>query len=133
MPLPCRRFHHRAMFSHPAVTIPDDLIPVVENYRTCELLTISGSGTPVAWPTISVVNPDGTLRVGDGPSSHARSVYRRSRADGADQHDHVHCRVASHRSSVPGTAWARPTAGRLGGDPVLSAEIKADRKNRAAA
>jgi hypothetical protein len=45
------------------VTIPDDLLPVIEDYRTCEFLTVSKSGAPIAWPTVSVNNPDGTFTI----------------------------------------------------------------------
>ncbi len=47
----------------PAVTVPTDLNPVVENYRTCEFLTVSKSGAPIAWPTVSSNNPDGTFTI----------------------------------------------------------------------
>jgi len=43
------------------VTIPEDLASVVDAYRTCEFLTVSRSGLPIAWPTISVRRPDGTF------------------------------------------------------------------------
>jgi hypothetical protein len=44
-------------------TISEDLKSVVSAYRTCEFLTISRDGTPIAWPTISVQQPDGTFLI----------------------------------------------------------------------
>src|SRR6185437_8281787 len=35
-------------------SISEDLKSVVAAYRTCEFLTVSRDGTPIAWPTISV-------------------------------------------------------------------------------
>ena len=48
----------------PIVTsISEDLKSVVAAYRTCEFLTVSRDGTPIAWPTISVRQPDGTFLI----------------------------------------------------------------------
>lgn len=45
------------------VTLPEDLVSVVDAYRTCEFLTVSRSGVPIAWPTFSVRRPDGTFLI----------------------------------------------------------------------
>jgi hypothetical protein len=37
--------------------------PVVDAYRTCELLTVGRDGTPVAWPTVGLRRPDGTVLI----------------------------------------------------------------------
>jgi hypothetical protein len=29
-----------------------DLVPLIEDYRACEFVTVNGSGTAIAWPTI---------------------------------------------------------------------------------
>ncbi len=39
------------------------LAAVVAAYRTCEFATLSRDGTPMAWPTIPLLRPDGTLQV----------------------------------------------------------------------
>jgi hypothetical protein len=45
-------------------TVPEHLVPVLDAYRTCELLTVGRDGTPVAWPTVSVYDPqDGTFLI----------------------------------------------------------------------
>jgi len=46
-----------------SATITEDLKSVVDAYRTCEFLTISRDGTPIAWPTIAVHQPDGTFLI----------------------------------------------------------------------
>ncbi len=47
-----------------AGTVPDELRPLLDAYRTAELLTMTRSGDPIAWPTVSVYDPDaGTLVV----------------------------------------------------------------------
>jgi hypothetical protein len=45
-------------------TVTDDLVTLLDAYRTCEFLTVSRDGTPIAWPTISLFQPeDGTILV----------------------------------------------------------------------
>lgn len=41
-------------------TIPYELL---DAYRTCELLTVGRDGTPIAWPTVALPRPDGTIRI----------------------------------------------------------------------
>jgi len=42
--------------------LSDSAREVVENYRTCEFLTVAKSGVPIAWPTNGVFRPEsGTL------------------------------------------------------------------------
>ncbi|MBM2614112.1 pyridoxamine 5'-phosphate oxidase family protein [Actinoplanes sp. LDG1-06] len=36
---------------------------LIDAYRTCELLTVSRDGTPIAWPTIGIRRPDGTFLI----------------------------------------------------------------------
>jgi hypothetical protein len=36
----------------PATGLPDELVPLVEDYRACEFITVNSSGTAIAWPTI---------------------------------------------------------------------------------
>lgn len=40
-----------------------ELRPVVDAYRTCELLTVTRAGLPIAWPTVAMPRPDGTFLV----------------------------------------------------------------------
>jgi hypothetical protein len=40
-----------------------DLTPVLDAYRTCELLTVTRSGLPIAWPTVTIPRADGTFLV----------------------------------------------------------------------
>ncbi|GIE95501.1 pyridoxamine 5'-phosphate oxidase family protein [Paractinoplanes rishiriensis] len=40
-----------------------NVIPLIDAYRTCELLTVGRDGTPIAWPTVSVRRPDGTILI----------------------------------------------------------------------
>jgi hypothetical protein len=48
----------------PAVHLPADIAGVVDAYRTCELLTVTSSGVPIAWPTVSIYRPeDGTFLI----------------------------------------------------------------------
>jgi hypothetical protein len=48
----------------PDVHLPADLARVVDAYRTCELLTVTSSGIPIAWPTVSMYRPeDGTFLI----------------------------------------------------------------------
>jgi len=47
----------------PDMTMSEDLKSVVSAYRTCEFLTVSRSGTPIAWPTVSVHQPDGSFMI----------------------------------------------------------------------
>jgi hypothetical protein len=35
-----------------------DLVPTLDAYRTCELVTVTSSGTPIAWPTVFEYRPD---------------------------------------------------------------------------
>jgi hypothetical protein len=35
-----------------------DLVPTLDAYRTCELVTVTPSGTPIAWPTVFEYRPD---------------------------------------------------------------------------
>ena len=44
-------------------TMNENLKAVVSAYRTCEFLTVSRDGTPIAWPTISIRQPDGTFLI----------------------------------------------------------------------
>jgi hypothetical protein len=46
-----------------SVTISEELESAISAYRTCEFLTVSRDGTPIAWPTISVQQPDGTFLI----------------------------------------------------------------------
>ena len=46
-----------------AVTVPEDLVAVVDAYRTCEFLTVNRSGLPIAWPTVCDRRPDGTFLI----------------------------------------------------------------------
>jgi hypothetical protein len=39
------------------MTIPEDLIPLLDAYRTGELLTVGRDGTPIAWPTCGIYRP----------------------------------------------------------------------------
>jgi len=38
--------------------VPRHLLPLIDAYRTCELLTVGRDGTPIAWPTVPVYRPD---------------------------------------------------------------------------
>jgi hypothetical protein len=40
-----------------------ELRPVVDAYRTCELLTLTRAGLPIAWPTVAMPRPDGTFLI----------------------------------------------------------------------
>ncbi len=40
-----------------------DVLAVIDRYRTCEFATLSKSGVPIAWPTASLRNPDGTFLI----------------------------------------------------------------------
>jgi hypothetical protein len=39
------------------------LLSVIDSYRTCEFVTLSKSGVPIAWPTATLRRPDGTFLV----------------------------------------------------------------------
>jgi hypothetical protein len=41
-----------------SVRVPDELLPLVDAYRTCELLTVNRRGVPIAWPTVCLYQPD---------------------------------------------------------------------------
>jgi hypothetical protein len=46
------------------IGLPDDLVPVVEDYRACEFVTVNRGGTAIAWPTIPLYDRDtGTFTV----------------------------------------------------------------------
>jgi hypothetical protein len=52
------------MSSHDAAAHADPaLVPVLHAYRTAELLTVTRSGVPIAWPTLTMPRPDGTFLV----------------------------------------------------------------------
>jgi hypothetical protein len=36
---------------------------LIDAYHTCELLTVGRDGTPIAWPTVAVRRPDGTILI----------------------------------------------------------------------
>ncbi|MEV6489858.1 pyridoxamine 5'-phosphate oxidase family protein [Actinoplanes sp. NPDC051633] len=36
---------------------------LIDAYHTCELLTVGRDGTPVAWPTVALRRPDGTIMI----------------------------------------------------------------------
>ena len=38
-------------------------LTVVDLYRTCEFATLSRSGVPIAWPTVTLRRPDGTFLI----------------------------------------------------------------------
>jgi hypothetical protein len=40
-----------------------DLLAVIDRYRTCEFATLSKSGVPIAWPTVPLRRPDGSLLI----------------------------------------------------------------------
>jgi hypothetical protein len=40
-----------------------DVLAVLDRYRTCEFATLGKSGVPIAWPTATLRNPDGTFLV----------------------------------------------------------------------
>jgi len=40
-----------------------DVLAVIDRYRTCEFATLSKSGVPIAWPTATLQNPDGTFLI----------------------------------------------------------------------
>ena len=40
-----------------------DVLAVLDRYRTCEFATLSKSGVPIAWPTATLRNPDGTFLI----------------------------------------------------------------------
>jgi hypothetical protein len=40
-----------------------DVQSVIDRYRTCEFATLSKSGVPIAWPTATLRQPDGTFLV----------------------------------------------------------------------
>ncbi|MGS0686120.1 pyridoxamine 5'-phosphate oxidase family protein [Nakamurella sp. GG22] len=44
-----------------SLSMPSDVLPVIDAYRTCEFLTVSKSGVPIAWPTVSAYGTDGTF------------------------------------------------------------------------
>jgi hypothetical protein len=44
------------------LSLPTDVRSIVDAYRTCEFVTLSRDGTPIAWPTTSAYRPaDGTF------------------------------------------------------------------------
>src|SRR3954452_17383105 len=36
--------------------LPAELVPLVEDYRACEFVTVNRNGTAIAWPTIPLYN-----------------------------------------------------------------------------
>jgi hypothetical protein len=46
-----------------SLSIPSDAIAAIDAYRTCEFLTVSRSGVPIAWPTVGAHNSDGTFTI----------------------------------------------------------------------
>jgi hypothetical protein len=40
-----------------------DVLAVLDRYRTCEFATLSKSGVPIAWPTATLQQPDGTFLI----------------------------------------------------------------------
>jgi hypothetical protein len=38
-----------------------DVAAVISQYRTCEFATVGRSGTPIAWPAVTLYRPDGTF------------------------------------------------------------------------
>jgi hypothetical protein len=53
---------HQDSHRHDALLAPE-LRPVVDAYRTCELLTVTRAGLPIAWPTVAMPRPDGTFLI----------------------------------------------------------------------
>jgi hypothetical protein len=52
------------MSSHEtAAALDGDLASIVDAFRTCELATVTRSGTPIAWPTVNLLRPDGTFLI----------------------------------------------------------------------
>ncbi len=45
------------------LSIPSDAIAAIDAYRTCEFLTVTKSGVPIAWPTVSAQDADGTFTI----------------------------------------------------------------------
>jgi general stress protein 26 len=45
----------------PLAGLDADLLATIDAYRTCEFATVSRSGTPIAWPLVTVRNDDGTF------------------------------------------------------------------------
>jgi hypothetical protein len=43
--------------------LSDEMLAVVDRYRTCEFATLSKSGVPMAWPTVVLRRPDGTFLI----------------------------------------------------------------------
>jgi hypothetical protein len=43
--------------------LSDEMLTVVDRYRTCEFATLSKSGVPMAWPTVPLRRPDGTFLI----------------------------------------------------------------------
>jgi hypothetical protein len=53
--------HHdmrKALIMGPSIELDDKVLRLIETYHTCEFLTVSKNGTPLAWPVAGAVDPD---------------------------------------------------------------------------
>jgi hypothetical protein len=94
----------------PAMTIIDKIDhSVLDGYRTCEFATLAKDGTPLAWPTSPLRQPDGTLLITTsiGLAQKALNV-RRDR------------RVALLFSDPTGSGFSAPTQIFIGGSARCS-------------